>query len=173
MTKRGLFLALFGCLLAVVLAESLATPRNAGPDEPAHIVRGAGLVRGEVFGTQLAEWSAEHGGDVPEAGGADIANADQDSDALRVFDVPRSVVQPSEACFAHNPVSPGELCHRRRDGRLGGVVDSGQLSDLGACAARPGNRDRRRTGGSLARPLPPCPPPGGVDRGHAPPSRRR
>jgi hypothetical protein len=106
MTKRGLFLALFGCLLAVVLAESLATPRNAGPDEPAHIVRGAGLVRAEVFGTQLAQWSAEHGGDVPEAGGADIANADPDSDALRVFDVPRSVVQPSEACFAHNPVVP-------------------------------------------------------------------
>jgi hypothetical protein len=106
MTKRGLFLALFGCLLAIVLAESLATPRNAGPDEPAHIVRGAGLVRGELFGTKLAQWSAEHGGDVPEAGGADIANADPDSDALRVFDVPRSVVQPSEACFAHNPIVP-------------------------------------------------------------------
>lgn len=106
MTKRGLFFALFGCLLAVVLAESLATPRNAGPDEPAHIVRGAGLVRGEAFGTQLAKWSAEHGGDVPEAGGADIVNAAPDSDALRVFDVPRSVVQPSEACFAHNPIVP-------------------------------------------------------------------
>jgi Predicted membrane protein (DUF2142) len=106
MTKRGLFLAIFGCLLALVTAENFGTPRNAGPDEPAHIVRGAGLVRGELLGTQLAEWSAQHGGDVPDAGGADIASADPDSDALRVFDVPRWVRQPSEACFAHNPVIP-------------------------------------------------------------------
>jgi Predicted membrane protein (DUF2142) len=106
MTKRGLFFAIFGCLLAVVVAESLGTPRNAGPDEPAHIVRGAGIVRGELFGTQLAEWSAEHGGDVPSAGGADIVNADPDSDALRVFDVPRWVAEPSEACFAHDPIVP-------------------------------------------------------------------
>jgi hypothetical protein len=108
MTRRRLFFAIFGCLLAVVGAQILGTPRNAGPDEPAHIVRGAGLVRGELFGEQLAEWSASHAGVVLDPGGADIANADPDSDALRVFDVPRWLAQPSEACFAHQPQIPAK-----------------------------------------------------------------
>jgi hypothetical protein len=100
---RRLFLLIFGCLLAVVTAQNLGTPRNAGPDEPAHIVRGAGLVRGELFGDMsYGDW-LDAGNPPLDAGGADIVNADPDSDDVQVYDVPRWVAQPSATCFAHNP----------------------------------------------------------------------
>ena len=63
MTPRRLFLAIFGCLLTVITAENLGTPRNAGPDEPAHIIRGAGLFRGELFGERYRDWRDDHGGE--------------------------------------------------------------------------------------------------------------
>lgn len=99
MTQRRLFLLIFGCLLVVVTAQNLGTPRNAGPDEPAHIVRGAGLVRGDVFGESYADWLRD--GPFLDPGGADIARADLDSSALAVYDVPRWVARPSATCFAH------------------------------------------------------------------------
>ena len=100
MTTKRLFLLIFGCLLAVVTAENFGTPRNAGPDEPAHIVRGAGLVRGHVYGESYGDWLRDH--DDLDAGGADIVHADLDSDAVQVYDVPRWVAQPSATCYAHN-----------------------------------------------------------------------
>jgi hypothetical protein len=127
-TSRRLFLVVFGCLLAVVVAEILGTPRNAGPDEPAHIVRGAGLVRGEVFGEQLLDWSAERSGEDAEGVDvdADLAAADPASDVLRVFDVPRWVTQPSEDCYKHEPWIPAS-CATVVD-----VSGSGALSTAGS-----------------------------------------
>jgi hypothetical protein len=113
-TQRRLFLLIFGCLIAVVTAQNLGTPRNAGPDEPAHIVRGAGLVRGEVFGESYGDWLRD--GPVLDPGGADIARADLDSSALAVYDVPRWVARPSATCFAHQGDVPAtcsadDLCY--------------------------------------------------------------
>jgi predicted membrane protein DUF2142 len=125
MTARGMFLAVFGCLMAIVAAQILGTPRNAGPDEPAHIVRGAGIVRGDLFGTQLLDWADEHGGEMPDAGGTDMAYADLDSDALRVFDVPRWVAQPSEACFAHDPEIPASCATEFETDETGAVSTAG------------------------------------------------
>ena len=99
MTSRRLFLAVFGLLAVVVGAQNLGTPRNAGPDEPAHVVRAAGLVRGEVFGTGLDELSAAELAEL-DGGAADIANADPSNSSLGLFDVPAWVRGPSEECFA-------------------------------------------------------------------------
>lgn len=104
MNQNRLFLLIVGALLAVVTAENLGTPRNAGPDEPAHIVRGAGLVRGQVFGETYGDWLVDN--PPLDPGGADIANADADSDAVQVYDVPRWVAQPSATCYAHEPNVP-------------------------------------------------------------------
>lgn len=104
MTQRRLFVFMCGALLAIVTAENLGTPRNAGPDEPAHIVRGAGLARGQVFGETYGDWLDDN--EALDAGGADIGNADPDSDAVQVYDVPRWVAQPSATCYAHDPSIP-------------------------------------------------------------------
>jgi hypothetical protein len=102
-TKPVLFLALAGSLLAVVLAESLGTPRYAGPDERSHVVRGAALVRGELFGERPTDWLAEHGGEDLPVGATDIAQANPDSAAVAVFDVPRWLTQPDDVCFRGQP----------------------------------------------------------------------
>lgn len=121
MNERRLFLLIFGCLLAVVTAQNLGTPRNAGPDEPAHIVRGAGLVRGEVFGDMsYGDW-LERGNGTLDAGGADIVNADPDSEDIQVYDVPRWVAQPSATCFAHNGEAPASCSLVDRTGGNGAL----------------------------------------------------
>lgn len=101
MSQRRLFALIALALLAVVTAQNLGTPRNAGPDEPAHIVRGAGLVRGQFSGERYGDWLVDH--EPLDPGGADITNADPDSDGVQVFDVPRWIAQPSATCYAHDP----------------------------------------------------------------------
>ena len=123
MTAQRRFLAIFGCLLAVITAENLGTPRNAGPDEPAHIIRGAGLVRGELLGEQYSDRRADHGGEDLDAGAAEVAMADPDSAALRVFDVPRSLTEPSEECYSHNGSVPAS-CSRTGDTSGRGAVST-------------------------------------------------
>ncbi len=113
MSPHRLLLLVAGALLAVVTAENLGTPRNAGPDEPAHIARGAGLVRGQVFGETYGDWLVDN--PPLDAGGADIANANPDSDAVQVYDVPRWVVKPSAT---PTPTATGR-CRRRRRIRSG------------------------------------------------------
>lgn len=81
--NRRLFAAIFLLLFLVVGAQSLGTPRGAGPDEPAHLVRAGGIVRGDVFGTALT-----------------------DDDAVRSFDVPGWVGQPDPGCFSFDPSAP-------------------------------------------------------------------
>lgn len=98
MSPRRLFLAVAGLLVVIVGAQNLGTPRHAGPDEPAHIVRGAGLARGEVFGSPVT-------GEI-DAGAADVVNADASHAAIRVFDVPAALTAPAETCFAHDPGRP-------------------------------------------------------------------
>jgi hypothetical protein len=44
----------FGVLLLAVSAWALATPLGAAPDEPAHLIRAASLVRGELLGRAMA-----------------------------------------------------------------------------------------------------------------------
>lgn len=91
--------ALALCLFALVGAQILGTPRNAGPDEPAHLIRGAGLVRGQLFGDPV--------GDRPlDAGPADVGQADPDNPAFGVFDVPWWVDQPDPTCFRAQPERP-------------------------------------------------------------------
>lgn len=124
-TARRLFLVVFGCLLAVVVAEILGTPRNAGPDEPAHIVRGAGLVRGDLFGDQLLDWTAENPGEDVDVSPV-LAAAGLDSDVLRVFDVPRWVTQPSEECFKQRPQMPASCA------TVADVSGTGALSTAGS-----------------------------------------
>jgi len=64
---------MLGCLC-------LGIPRNAGPDEPAHLVRAAGLARGELVG----------------------AGTDSEA-ALRTFEVPSWAGQPDPGCYAFKP----------------------------------------------------------------------
>lgn len=70
-------LVLWTALSVMLGILSLGVPRHAGPDEPAHAIRAAGLARGQMLGDEVA-------GD----------------DARRVFDVPLWVVQPSPNCYA-------------------------------------------------------------------------
>lgn len=132
MSRLRLFLLLCGALLAVVTAQNLGTPRNAGPDEPAHIVRGAGLVRGQVFGESYGDWLD---GNTPlDAGPSDIANADPGSDAVRVYDVPWWVAQPSAACYARQPDVPA-ACSTIDDAAA--ASSSGRNGALSTAAAYP------------------------------------
>lgn len=48
------WLATFGVLFVAVAAWSFSSPLGSGPDEPAHLVRAASLVRGQLLGTPLA-----------------------------------------------------------------------------------------------------------------------
>lgn len=80
---------------------SLTVPRHAGPDEPAHLVRSAGLVRGQILGSSPAENGfAEH----PSGG------------AGRVFDVPSWVSEPDVSCFAFRSEVPAVCASVRPTG---------------------------------------------------------
>ncbi len=68
---------------AVVLCWILATPLSGGPDEPAHLARGAALVRGQLDG------------------GPTDASA-----ALRVYELPAWLLYPDPTCFALQPYNP-------------------------------------------------------------------
>lgn len=46
-----LFATIFGLIFSLSLVWSLATPLMAVPDEPAHAIKAAAVVRGELFGT--------------------------------------------------------------------------------------------------------------------------
>jgi Predicted membrane protein (DUF2142) len=48
-----IWLVSFGVLFVAVAAWSFASPLGSGPDEPAHLVRAASLVRGQLLGTAL------------------------------------------------------------------------------------------------------------------------
>lgn len=83
--NRRLFLVCLVCLGAMICAENLLTPRSAGADEPAHLIRSAGLIRGDIFGT-ATDIDAAH----------------------RSFDAPSWAGQPDPACFvATNAQSAG------------------------------------------------------------------
>ncbi len=69
-------------LLLIVISQSLATPLNAGPDEPAHLRRAAALVRGDVLGQESPGVS------------------------IRTFDLPAWVGQPDPGCYALQPNQP-------------------------------------------------------------------
>ena len=77
------FVVAFTLLFLVIGAQSIGTPRGAGPDEPAHLVRAGGLVRGDVFGSELG-----------------------DQDAIRSFDVPSWIGRPDPGCYAFRPDVP-------------------------------------------------------------------
>jgi hypothetical protein len=71
-------------LVAAVLAcWIVGTPPNAGPDEPAHAVASAALVRGDRTGV--------------------VSDA---SPVIRLFEVPGMVGAPSNACYALQPTQP-------------------------------------------------------------------
>ena len=110
MNANRRLVALALCLFALVGAQILGTPRNAGPDEPSHLIRGAGLVRGQVFGDPV--------GDRPprRRPRRDVALADPDNPAFGVFDVPWWVNQPDPTCFRAHPEQPGVVRHGRRFG---------------------------------------------------------
>lgn len=114
MTQPRWFAVIGGLLLTLVFIQSLGTPPNAGPDEPAHVVRSAGIVRGDVFGEAV---DSDDIGDV-DAGAADIANADAGHEAIRVYDVPNELDNPSPACYAHDPNAPASCA-------AGVVIDRG------------------------------------------------
>jgi hypothetical protein len=75
---------LTGLLLvaAVVLCWILATPLSGGPDEPAHLIRGGALVRGDLDG------------------------APSELPGLRVYELPAWLAHPDPACFALQPFNP-------------------------------------------------------------------
>ncbi|CAN5826613.1 hypothetical protein BH24ACT5_BH24ACT5_23480 [soil metagenome] len=122
MSANRRLIALALCLFAVVGAQILGTPRNAGPDEPAHLIRGAGLVRGQVFGDPV--------GDRPlDAGPADVARADPDNPALRLYDVPAWVDQPDPTCFRFSPEQPAS-CAVVDDSAESGLISTASTSPV-------------------------------------------
>ena len=93
-SSRRVFLVCFVAIGLMLGSQALGTPRNAGPDEPAHLIRAAGLVRGQMLGDEGISGSA-----------------------YRVFEVPYSVTQPEPACFAFQPevsASCAEVVHFRQ-----------------------------------------------------------
>lgn len=70
-------------LMLMFVPLCLSIPRHAGPDEPAHVVRSAGIVRGDAFG------------DPSELG-----------PAYRQFDVDGWAMLPDPSCFAFQPGRP-------------------------------------------------------------------
>jgi hypothetical protein len=74
------WLVQWACLMMMLGALCLGAPRQAGPDEPAHAIRAAALVRGELTG-----------------------EASTAGDAYRSFRVPAWVTQPDPGCFAFVP----------------------------------------------------------------------
>jgi Predicted membrane protein (DUF2142) len=75
-----IFVVVLALFFVVIAAQSVATPRNAGPDEPAHLIRSAGLVRGDALGT-----------------------ASDSGEAVRSFDAPAWAGQPDPGCYAFEP----------------------------------------------------------------------
>jgi len=80
MTMVRRFWFVWALLFVVVGMQSLGVPRGAGPDEPAHLIRAAALVRGDVFGEPQGE-----------------------DPASRLFDAPGWAGQPGPGCFAFRP----------------------------------------------------------------------
>lgn len=59
---------LFVLAVLVVLMTSvwmIGTPRSAGPDEPSHVVRGGGLVRGQLDGEPFPQFGFQYAYDLP------------------------------------------------------------------------------------------------------------
>ena len=83
MTTTRRFWVVWALLFTVVGMQSLGIPRGAGPDESAHLIRAAGLVRGDVLG-----------------------EAQGDDPAARLFDAPDWAGQPAPDCFAFRPEQP-------------------------------------------------------------------
>ncbi|WP_197030051.1 DUF2142 domain-containing protein [Cellulomonas sp. URHE0023] len=54
-TTRRAFWGAFGALMALTSAWALASPLAAGPDENAHIIKAAAVVRGELTGTSAPD----------------------------------------------------------------------------------------------------------------------
>ena len=77
---RSTWLIQWACLLLMLGALCVGVPRQAGPDEPAHAIRAAALVRGQLNG-----------------------DASGSGDAYRSFRVPAWVAQPDPGCFAFVP----------------------------------------------------------------------
>lgn len=72
-------------IFLMLASLAVSVPRHAGPDEPAHATRAAGLVRGDVFG-----------------------QASEVGSAYREFGAPTWVVQPDPACFAFRSDEPAQ-----------------------------------------------------------------
>jgi hypothetical protein len=83
--SSSLVRALVGVALVgvMVLSWLLAAPLSGGPDEPAHMIRSAALIRGQLDG-EPSEFSASR----------------------RVYEVPGWVGHPDPACFAFFPYEP-------------------------------------------------------------------
>ena len=83
--SSGIGRALVGVALVgiMVLSWLLATPLSGGPDEPAHMIRSAALIRGQLDG-EPSEFSASR----------------------RVYEIPGWVGHPDPACFAFFPYEP-------------------------------------------------------------------
>jgi hypothetical protein len=75
---RGSAIAITVSVAIVVLCWILGNPRSAGPDEPAHMVASAGLVRGDRDGRP---------------------NPDPNAPGTRLFDVPGMVGAPDPSCW--------------------------------------------------------------------------
>ena len=87
--RRALLLA-WTALFAIMLGWALATPMGGAPDEPNHITKAVGTVRGQFVGspTQDAAWED--------------------------FTVPRdvgAVIQPSPPCYMQKPDVPASCMH--------------------------------------------------------------
>ncbi|MDX2382275.1 MAG: DUF2142 domain-containing protein [Acidimicrobiia bacterium] len=83
--SRSVTAALIGVALVgiMVLSWLLATPPSGGPDEPAHMIRGAAVIRGQLDG-EPSEFSASR----------------------RVYEIPGWVGHPDPGCFAFFPYEP-------------------------------------------------------------------
>jgi len=73
-------IVLVGALIGLWI---LASPSGAGPDEPSHLVRSAGLVRGQVRGEPIDE--------IP---------------ASRLYEVPAWIAAENPDCYAHDQLQP-------------------------------------------------------------------
>lgn len=84
-TSNTLAHVIVGVLLVGVMVFSwlLSTPPSGGPDEPAHMIRSAALVRGQLEG-EPSEFSPSR----------------------RVYEIPAWVGHPDPACFAFFPYEP-------------------------------------------------------------------
>jgi hypothetical protein len=96
--------ASFAVMWVAVAAWSLASPMGSGPDEPAHLIRAASLVRGELLGTPLA-----HTGPTTKAYVT--------VEAPQVF----ARLENDVVCFRYKPPSVPASCQGTLDGSSGEV----------------------------------------------------